>query len=90
MSVEENKAIVRRFLPDFQATIKDLIAEGDRVVVYFTLSGTDKGGYMDNPPSGNPVMHNGIDIFRVSGGKIAERWGIVDTISMMHQVGAMP
>jgi len=80
----------RRFLPDFQATIKDLIAEGDRVVVYFVLSGTDKGGYMDNSPSGNPVKYNGIDIFRVDGGKIAERWGIVDTISLMHQIGAIP
>jgi len=78
------------FLPDLQITIHDLIAEADKVVIYFTFSGTDKGGYRDNPPSGKAVTYSGIDIFRVTGGKIVERWGIVDTISMMHQIGAIP
>jgi predicted ester cyclase len=78
----------RSFLPDVQIGIRELIAEGDRVVVYFSFSGTDTGGYRDNPPSGNPVEYSGIDIFRLSGGRIVERWGIVDTISMLRQIGA--
>jgi len=81
---------LRSFLPDLQITIKDLIGEGDSVVAYFVLSGTDKGGYRGNPPSGNSVTYSGIDIFRVTGGKIVERWGIVDTIRMMQQIGALP
>ena len=80
----------RSFLPDLQISIRDLIAEGDRVVAYFIFSGTDTGGYLDNPPSGNPVEYSAIDIFRVRSGRIVERWGIVDTISMMHQIGAIP
>ena len=79
----------RAFLPDLQITIKDLIAEADKVMIYFTFSGTDIGGYFDNPPSGKPVTYEGIDIFRVCEGKIVERWGIVDTISMMYQIGAI-
>jgi predicted ester cyclase len=78
------------FLPDVKIRVKDLIAEGDRVVVYFTFSGTDTGrAYRDNPPSGSPVEYNRIDIFRVRDGRIVERWGIVDTISMLHQIGAI-
>ncbi|MGD8752119.1 MAG: ester cyclase [Anaerolineales bacterium] len=80
---------LRTFLPDLQITIHDLVAEADKVVIYFSFSGTDKGGYRDHPPSGNSVTYRGIDIFRVAGGKIVERWGIVDTISMMYQIGAI-
>lgn len=79
----------REFLPDVQIIVKDLIGEGDKVAAYFTFSGTDKGGYRDNPPSSNPVVYSGMDIFRLSDGKIVERWGIQDTISMMHQIGAI-
>ncbi|MFC2031030.1 ester cyclase [Chloroflexota bacterium] len=78
------------FLPDAQIAIKDLIAEEDRVVVSFAISGTDKGGYKGNPPSGNSVEYDGIDIFRLAGGKIVERWGIVDTFRMRRQIGAIP
>jgi predicted ester cyclase len=67
-----------------------VIAEGDRVVVYFTLQGTDTGGYMDRPPSNQPVSYAGIDIFRIRDGRIVERSGIVDTASLLHQIGAMP
>jgi len=80
----------RGFLPDVRIGVRDLLAEGDRVVVYFTFSGTDTGGgYRDNPPSGNPVEYDGIDIFRVRDGRIVERWGIVDTITMLRQIGAI-
>jgi steroid delta-isomerase-like uncharacterized protein len=80
----------RSFLPDLRIAIKDLIAERDKVVVYFIFNGTDKGGYAGNPPSGKTVTYSGIDIFRLAGGRIVERWGIVDTISMMRQIGAIP
>jgi steroid delta-isomerase-like uncharacterized protein len=79
----------RTFMPDVQGTYKDMIAEGDKVMVYFRLSGTDVGGYKDNPPSGKPVEYDGIDIFRLSQGKIAERWGVVDTLSLMYQIDAI-
>jgi predicted ester cyclase len=79
----------RGFLPDLRATIKDLIAEGDKVVVYTVLAGTDTGAYMHRPPSGNPVKYNGIDIFRIRDSNIAERWGNVEPISMKHQIGAI-
>ncbi len=77
------------FLSGAKISILDVIAEGDRVMVYFGFSGTDTGGYRDYPPSGKPVKYHGIDIFRVREGRIVERWGIVDTLSMMHQIGAI-
>jgi predicted ester cyclase len=88
--VKQLVAWAHSFLPDAQNTIKDLIGEGGKVVVFLAISGTDKGGYGGYPPSGNSVTYSGIDIFRVAGGKIVERWGIVDTLRMMRQIGALP
>lgn len=76
--------------PDFNATINDLIAEGDKVVVSMTWSGTQHGEWMGLPPSGKPMSINVMDIFRVADGKIVEHWGLTDSMKMMQQLGAMP
>ena len=76
--------------PDFKATIIDLIAEGDKVVAQLRWTGTQKGEWMGMPPSGKPMSIAVIDVFRVDGGKIVEHWGVMDSASMMQQLGAMP
>lgn len=78
-----------KFLPDVQVDIHDLIAEGQKVVIYFRFNGTDTGGYRNHPPSGKHVTYDGIDIFRLSDGMITERWGIVDTVSLLYQIDAI-
>lgn len=79
----------RTFLSDVQITIHDLLEDGDKVVAHFTFSGTDQGGTMGHPPSGKQVSFDGIDIFQLAEGMIVARWGIVDTLSVLYQIGAM-
>jgi predicted ester cyclase len=60
--------------PDLRFTIDDLIAEGDRVTIRWTLHGTNTGPLLGRPPTGQPVELAAIVIFRIADGKIAERW----------------
>jgi predicted ester cyclase len=60
--------------PDLRFTIDDLVAEGDRVTIRWTLRGTNTGPLFDRPPSGQPVELAAIVIFRIANGKITERW----------------
>lgn len=60
--------------PDLHFTIDDLVAEGDRVTIRWTLRGTNTGPMLGRPPTGKPVELSAIVIFRITGGKIAERW----------------
>jgi steroid delta-isomerase-like uncharacterized protein len=76
--------------PDFHATIEHLIAEGDTVVLHMTWTGTQKGEFMGIPPTGRRISVNVIDIIRIANGKLAEHWGIMDSATMMQQLGAMP
>ena len=75
--------------PDFKATIEQLIAEGDKVVVYMTWTGTQKGEFMGIPPTGKRISIGVMDIIRVAGGQLVEHWGIMDSAKMMQQLGAM-
>ncbi|MCY4087960.1 MAG: ester cyclase [Actinomycetia bacterium] len=75
-----------RAFPDFRATIDDEIAEGDRVVLRFTAHGTHEGEFRGIPPTGKRVTWTGINIYRLEGGKIVERWVCEDGLSLMEQL----
>jgi len=77
-------------LPDLHLTIEDLIAEGDKVVMSASVTGTHQGEYMGLPPTGKTVSYNEIFIFRFAGGRIAEMRGVVDVFSQMKQLGVIP
>jgi steroid delta-isomerase-like uncharacterized protein len=83
-------AMLLRGLPDLHLTIEDLIAEGDKVVSRNVVTGTHQGEYMGLPPTGKSVTYNEIFIVRFANGRIAETWGVVDVLSQMRQLGAIP
>lgn len=76
--------------PDGQATILDLIAEGDQVVMRASSEGTQTGSFMGIPPTGKHVTWSFIDITRIADGKIVEHWNETDQISLMQQLGLVP
>ncbi len=80
----------RTAFPDLASLGNDIIAEGDKVVVRWTVSGTHNGDFMGTPASGNRMTATGISVFRVVGGKIGEDWTEFDAMGMMRQIGAMP
>ena len=81
---------LHRGFPDLHTRIDDLIAEGDKVVARNTVTGTHQGEYMGLPPTGKSITYNEIFIVRFAGGRIAETWGVVDVLSQMRQLGAIP
>ena len=68
----------------------DLARRGDRVATRWRARGTHQGELMGVAPTGNRVEITGIQISRISGGKIAEEWVNYDAMSMMQQIGAIP
>ena len=88
--VKQMTTMFRRAFPDFKATINDIIAEGDKVVVRQTWTGTQKGEFMGVPPTGKRVSFGVIDILRISGDKCVEHWGQMDSMGLMQQLGAVP
>ena len=81
---------LRRAFPDLHVAVEDVIAEGDKVVSRNVVTGTHQGEYMGLPPTGKSVTYNEIFVLRFVSGRIAETWGVVDVLSQMRQLGAIP
>ncbi|TVR61442.1 MAG: ester cyclase [Spirochaetaceae bacterium] len=77
-------------IPDLKVIIHDLHAEGDMVTKRWTVKGTHKGEFMGVPASGNAIEVQGISIYRVQDGKLAEGWEVMDSFTLMVQMGAVP
>ena len=67
-------ALFRSAFPDLQVTTEDVREEEDRVALRWKAEGTHHGDLMGLAPTGKRVTLTGIEILRVSGGKIVERW----------------
>src|SRR5215203_1486449 len=70
--------------------ILDMIAEGDKVAVRYTVEGTHEGELLGVPPTGRRVSIESFTVERVSDGRIREHWHVTDTLDMMQQMGAIP
>ena len=132
MSLEDNKAIVRRFVeaynkrnldllddlvapdyvdhiwqlqgleslkqglmlgfkgfPDWHEAIEDIIAEGDKVWVRLTYSGTHTGEFRGLAPTGKKITIMGLMIYRIVNGKLVEAWDLSDYMAMFKQLGVI-
>ena len=129
MSLEENKAVVRKFIeaynkhdlssiddfiapdfvdhthhtgreglkqlfsmafkafPDWNETIEDIIAEGDKVWVRITFTGTNTGEWLGFAPTGKKVTSKNVDTYRIVNGKLAEYWNVTDASDFNRQLG---
>lgn len=78
----------RAAFSDWAEKVDDIIAEGDRVVIRFTSSGTQQGEFAGVAPTGKKVSIHETAIYRLAAGKIVEQWGFPDSQSLMQQLTA--
>ena len=83
-------AKVSTAFPDLRVRVDDLIAEGDKAAARITISGTNRGPFLEKPPTDRAVTWSGIDLFRLVDGRIAERWSERDLLGLMQQLGMIP
>jgi steroid delta-isomerase-like uncharacterized protein len=80
----------RAAFPVQHTEIHTLIAEGDLVVAHHTHYATHGGDFMGLPATGREVAVQGIEIYRVVDGRIAEMWHHDDMLSLFQQLGMIP
>lgn len=76
--------------PGHRVKVHHILAEGDWVSVVHTHLAKHTGQFMHLTPTGREIAVNGIEVFRMADGKIAEFWRHDDDIGMMMQLGAIP
>lgn len=78
-----------RAYPDIHVEMEDLIAAGDKVIARNTVTGTNTGSFVGQPPTGKHVTYNEIFIIRFANGRMAEIWGVVDVYAQLTQLGLL-
>ncbi len=69
---------------------EDMVAEGDKVAFRTRLEMTHSGEFMGIAATYRQISIVEMGIMRIEDGKIAEMWGLLDTMELMQQIGAMP
>jgi predicted SnoaL-like aldol condensation-catalyzing enzyme len=82
-AVKEDATGFREYFHDIVMTDDDVIAEGDRVVIRWTMTATAQ-----TETGGIPVNFTGVDIFRIENGKLAELWQNADNLTFEMQLAA--
>jgi predicted ester cyclase len=90
---EQVLGLLARFyaaFPDLHHTVEDQVAEGETVVTRMTLRGTHRGEFQGIAPTGKPITVSLIGIDRFEHGTFVEQWSQLDTLGLLHQLGAIP
>ena len=73
-------------IPDLNARIDDMVAEGDKVYARLTVTGTISGRFFGAPPTGRSYEASMFDYARIEEGRIVERIQQSDTLSQLTQM----
>ena len=76
--------------PDWREEIVELVAEGDAVAGRFRCSGTHRGEFLGEAPTGRRMEVEEVFFLRAEGGKFVDFWALEDSLSRMRQLGLIP
>jgi steroid delta-isomerase-like uncharacterized protein len=77
-----------RALPDFHATIDDVIVDTEiqRVAIRWTATATHSGTLAGIPATGKRLTFHGIEIIRIADQLVVERWGESDAAAVLARL----
>jgi len=75
---------------DTEFTMKETLAMGEKLAVYWNFRGTHTGLFFGIPATGRKVDIEGITLVRMENGKIAEERDFLDNLEFMQQLGIIP
>ena len=92
-SVEEHEAFFkkqRQQVPDMRNSLREMIAEGDKVATISVITATDTSGYAGHPPTNKKLEIKNMAMYTLKDGKIAKGEVLGDSLSMFQQLGFYP
>jgi len=76
--------------PDLEEDLQEIIADGDAVATRWVVTGSLQREFMGIPASGQTIRVEGMNFYRVKGGRVTEIWTQFDGVALMQQLGAIP
>ncbi|HEY7033830.1 MAG TPA: ester cyclase [Thermomicrobiales bacterium] len=77
----------RTAFPDLHFEIVDLVAEGDKVLTRWVMTGTHRGEFLGIPATGRAIRVAGMSLDRIEDGLVAEGFDGWDALGLRRQLG---
>ncbi len=72
--------------PDMNLTVDMTVADGDLVVARWSGTGTNDGSWLGLEPTGEVANFTGINIYRITCGKIVESWSTTNALRALQEL----
>jgi steroid delta-isomerase-like uncharacterized protein len=82
--------LIFQAFPDLHVSLDEFVAEGDRVFLRSTMTGTHDDEYLGIPATGRHIAVESAEVFRVSDGKFVGYWCMVEAAGLMRQLTEVP
>lgn len=76
--------------PDGQTTYDAIVVDGDLGAALWTYRATHRNTFGSHAQTGKKLEISGTMYDRFEGGRIVEHWAIIDRLSWLKQLGALP
>jgi steroid delta-isomerase-like uncharacterized protein len=86
---KQHVTLFRTAFPDLRVTVDDMVAEGDTVVAFWTVSGTHNGEWWGVPATGKHLTITAVSTIRIENGQIAEYRARADRYGALLQLGVV-
>jgi len=80
---------LRTAFPDLSVALETAVADDDSIAFAYTMTGTQTGPLMGIAPTGKKIKIRGLQISKFKDGKMVERWGSSDELTMLKQLGVV-
>ncbi|MCK9896236.1 ester cyclase [Frankia sp. AgB32] len=80
---------LRASVPDVRTTVTNLVAEGNQVVVFWRIQGTQHGELFGVAPTGRSIDANSISLVTFRDGQVVNYSVLPDRLAILHQLGAV-
>lgn len=73
--------------PDFRYTVRQMLSEGDKVMIQCVANGTHQGTWLGIPATNKTISIETMITQRIVDGKIVEDWVLADFLGLFQQLG---
>ena len=86
--LQHHHDVILAGVPDLDLPIHDVMEGDGKVLVRLRFRGTHRGTFFGHAPTGGAIDVEVFDLFRLEGDQLIEHWAMVDSLSLLQQLGA--
>lgn len=76
--------------PDFKIECDETIEQGERVVVLWSVEGTQRGRIMNIPPTDKKIRARGVSVFTIENNLVTNALYFWDVAGLLREIGLLP